>query len=153
MAFWSGFMRETYASSVTSGAAAPGASEFSAVELNRSSPIAARMTAPVPGVWFENGPAFEITDPSRAVAVVSYPASGDPLLSGWLLGGARLNGKAALVDVTVGKGHAVLYGFRPQYRGLREKLYGGPREARLTQPALDVLSLVAYRQPVAKAVT
>ncbi len=22
-----------------------------------------------------------------------------------------------MVDVTVGKGHAVLYGFRPQYRG------------------------------------
>jgi glutamine amidotransferase-like uncharacterized protein len=75
------------------------------------------MTAPVPAVWFENGPAFEITDPARATAVLSYPASGDVLLSGWLLGGSRLNGKAALVDVTVGRGHAVLYGFRPQYRG------------------------------------
>jgi segregation and condensation protein B len=40
---------------------------------------------------------------------------------------------------------------RPQFRALREKLYGGPREARLTQPALDVLSLVAYRQPVTKS--
>ena len=40
---------------------------------------------------------------------------------------------------------------KPKYRGLREKLFGGPREARLTQPALDVLALVAYRQPVAKA--
>ena len=88
-----------------------------AVELNRASAIAARMTAPVPAIWFENGPAFEITDSSRATAVVSYQASGDPLLSGWLLGGAKLNGKAALVDVAVGKGHAVLYGFRPQYRG------------------------------------
>ncbi|MFI5311291.1 MAG: hypothetical protein ACHQQ3_08675, partial [Gemmatimonadales bacterium] len=88
-----------------------------AVELKRDHPIAAKMTASVPGVWFESGPAFEITDPSRAVAVVSYPATGDPLLSGWLLGGAKLNGKAALVDVTVGKGHAVIYGFRPQYRG------------------------------------
>jgi segregation and condensation protein B len=39
---------------------------------------------------------------------------------------------------------------KPQFRPLREKLYGGPREARLTQPALDVLSLVAYRQPIAK---
>jgi segregation and condensation protein B len=39
----------------------------------------------------------------------------------------------------------------PRFAGIREKLYGGPREARLTQPALDVLSLVAYRQPVAKA--
>jgi segregation and condensation protein B len=38
-----------------------------------------------------------------------------------------------------------------RYAGVREKLYGGPREARLTQPALDVLALVAYRQPVGKA--
>jgi len=39
----------------------------------------------------------------------------------------------------------------PQFHGVRERLFGGPREARLTQPALDVLSLVAYRQPVARA--
>ena len=39
----------------------------------------------------------------------------------------------------------------PTYRRLREKLFGGPREARLTPPAVDVLSVVAYRQPVAKA--
>ena len=88
-----------------------------AVEIKRDSPIAARMTARVPAVWFENGPAFEITDPARATAVATYPATGDVLLSGWLLGGSRLNGKVALVDVTVGRGHAVLYGFRPQYRG------------------------------------
>ncbi|MFI5243989.1 MAG: M14 family zinc carboxypeptidase, partial [Gemmatimonadales bacterium] len=88
-----------------------------AVEVKRDHPIAAKMTAPVPAVWFENGPAFEITAPARAVAVATYPATGDVLLSGWLLGGSRLSGRAALVDVTVGKGHAVLYGFRPQYRG------------------------------------
>ena len=39
----------------------------------------------------------------------------------------------------------------PAYRGLRERLFGGPREARLSQPALDVLAVVAYRQPVGKA--
>ena len=39
---------------------------------------------------------------------------------------------------------------RPAYRNLRERLFGGPREARLSQPALDVLSVVAYRQPVGK---
>jgi segregation and condensation protein B len=38
----------------------------------------------------------------------------------------------------------------PALRGLREKLYGGPREARLEQPAKDVLSVIAYRQPVEK---
>jgi len=88
-----------------------------AVDVKRDSPIAAGMTAPVPAIWFENGPAFEIGDPARATAVLTYPATGDPLLSGWLLGGSKLGGKAALVDVSVGKGHAVLYGFRPQYRG------------------------------------
>jgi segregation and condensation protein B len=40
---------------------------------------------------------------------------------------------------------------KPAYRGIRERLVGGPREARLTQPALDVLSLVAYRQPITRA--
>ncbi len=88
-----------------------------AVDLNRSSPIAKGVTAPVPAIWFEDGPAFEISDPSTATVVASYPASGNPLLSGWLLGGSKLNGKAALVDVKHGQGHVVLYGFRPQYRG------------------------------------
>ena len=40
---------------------------------------------------------------------------------------------------------------KPEFRSIRERLYGGPREARLSQPALDILSLVAYRQPVSKA--
>jgi segregation and condensation protein B len=40
---------------------------------------------------------------------------------------------------------------RPTYRNLRERLFGGVRETRLSQPALDVLSVVAYRQPVGKA--
>jgi glutamine amidotransferase-like uncharacterized protein len=87
------------------------------VDIKRDSPLAATLTASVPAIWFENGPAFEITDPARATAIATYPASGNVLLSGWLLGGAKLNGKAAMVDVSVGKGHAVLYGFRPQYRG------------------------------------
>jgi len=39
----------------------------------------------------------------------------------------------------------------PAFRGLRERVFGGPREARLSQPALDVLAVVAYRQPVGKA--
>ncbi len=39
---------------------------------------------------------------------------------------------------------------RPRYRSIREKIFGGPREARLTQAALDVLTLIAYRQPYPK---
>ena len=40
---------------------------------------------------------------------------------------------------------------RPRFAGLREKMFGGAREARLNQPALDVLSLIAYRQPIGKS--
>ena len=87
-----------------------------AVEVNRQHPFASGLTAPVPAVWFEDSPAFDITDPSAATAVLSYPASGNVLLSGWLLGPQKLNGKAAMVDVKRGRGHVVLYGFRPQYR-------------------------------------
>jgi hypothetical protein len=86
------------------------------VEVNKASPLAAPLTAPVPAVWFEDSPAFEIADSTLATAVLTYPASGNALLSGWLLGAPRLNGKAAMVDVKRGRGHVVLYGFRPQYR-------------------------------------
>jgi hypothetical protein len=88
-----------------------------AVEINREHPIASGFTAPVPAIWFEDSPTFEATDTSRVSVVARYQTAGDPLLSGWLLGGDKLNGRAAMVDVTVGKGHAILYGFRPQYRG------------------------------------
>lgn len=39
---------------------------------------------------------------------------------------------------------------RPAYRQVRERLNGSQREARLSPPALDVLSIVAYRQPVTR---
>jgi hypothetical protein len=64
-------------------------------------------------LWFESSPAFDVRPGARAV--VSY-ASEDPLLSGWLLGGERLAGAAALVEAPVGRGRVVLFGFRPQYR-------------------------------------
>ena len=39
---------------------------------------------------------------------------------------------------------------RSPFRTVLERLYGSAREARLSQAALDVLALVAYRQPVGK---
>jgi hypothetical protein len=50
--------------------------------------------------------------------IAKYPT--DPakiLLSGWALGAEKIAGKAALVEVTYGKGKIILFGFRPQYRG------------------------------------
>ncbi len=86
------------------------------VEYDRAHPLTAGLTSPESAVWFETSPTFDITDASRATVVARYPATGDPLASGWLLGASRLAGKAALVDVMRGKGHVVLFGFRPQYR-------------------------------------
>jgi Zinc carboxypeptidase len=59
--------------------------------------------------------AFEITDPQRVRSVARY-VDGNPLRSGWLLGPQFIAGKSALVDVTMGKGRVVLFGFRTQHR-------------------------------------
>ena len=76
--------------------------------------------------WAEDSPAFEITDSSQEknISVIArYPNGTDPLLSGWLLGGKLIEGKAAMVEVKVGKGSIVLFGFRPQYRGQAMSTY------------------------------
>jgi hypothetical protein len=86
-------------------------------QLDPDAPLSAGM--PAQGVaWFENGPAFDVRDPSRVRVVARYPADpADVLLSGWLLGAPRMAGKAALVEVRRGRGRVILFGFRPQYRG------------------------------------
>ena len=93
------------------------------VELDRSNPLTAGYTAPVEAVWFEESPAFSVSDPSRVKVIARYPESGDPLISGWLLGAPKIAGKAAMVDVARGKGHVILFGFRPQYRAQTMSTY------------------------------
>jgi zinc carboxypeptidase len=90
------------------------------IELDTMDPIAKGM--PKESIaWAENSPVFEIkSDPLASVRVkivAWYPKDREPLLSGWLLGGDRIKGKAALVEVGLGKGRIILFGFRPQYRG------------------------------------
>jgi hypothetical protein len=94
-------------------------------ELDPSHPLAAGM--PRESIaWAEDSPVFELTDAKEAgrVRVVArYPASADPLLSGWLLGAERIRGKAALVEVARGSGRIYLFGFRPQYRAQSSATY------------------------------
>src|SRR5439155_6640149 len=47
--------------------------------------------------------------------------------------------------------HGYVLTLRPRFRGVVDKLYGGIREARLSPAAIDVLALLAYRQPATKA--
>ena len=109
------------------------------IELDTSNGIAGDM--PKESIaWVEDSPVFEVitgtagvppamsaqrepedrvgaTSASNVRIIARYPTNKNPLLSGWLLGGDRIKGKAALVEVTLGKGRIILFGFRPQYRG------------------------------------
>jgi len=48
------------------------------------------------------------------------------------------------------QGQGYVLTLRPRFRGVLTKLYGTAREARLSPAAIDVLALVAYRQPATK---
>ena len=86
-------------------------------ELDTTSQIAAGM-AKQSIAWFENSPAFEITNAANVKIIARYPVdSKNILLSGYALGTDKIAGKAALVEVALGKGKIILFGFRPQYRG------------------------------------
>jgi hypothetical protein len=89
------------------------------VSVDTKNPIAFGSTPTVP-VWFETSPSFRVSGDARSVA--SY-TSDKSLLSGWILGPEKLKGTSAIADDTVGKGHIVLFGFRPQYRGQSEVTY------------------------------
>jgi hypothetical protein len=66
--------------------------------------------------WFSgNSQAFNVND--DRVKVLARYGSGDPLLSGWELGGSHVAGQPAILEASVGKGSVVLFGFQPNYRG------------------------------------
>jgi hypothetical protein len=89
----------------------PGAILGVQVEGVSTSPLAHGLDATTP-IWFEGSPAFDV---KGGTVVARYPQE-NPLLSGWLLGDKYLHGKGALVEVPLGMGRVVLFGFRPQYR-------------------------------------
>jgi hypothetical protein len=89
------------------------------VRTDPARPLAHGLPEALP-IWFQSSPAFE-TD--AGVAVARYPDE-EPLLSGWLLGGERLRGRAALLEVPLERGRVVLFGFRPQYRAQSRVTYG-----------------------------
>jgi hypothetical protein len=89
-------------------------------EIDTANPIAKGM--PTDSIaWFEDSPAFELKDNSNEqfmFVIARYPKdTKDILLSGYALGAEKIAGKAALVQVNIGKGKIFLFGFRPQYRG------------------------------------
>jgi len=64
--------------------------------------------------YFRKSRVFESDDPS-VTTVVRYAAD-DILMSGWLLGEEHLAGKDAVVDVQLGRGRVIMFGFSPYFR-------------------------------------
>jgi hypothetical protein len=89
------------------------------VAVDTSNPLAFGSKANVP-IFFEQSPSFHVSGDAQSVA---YYDSDKPLLSGWILGGQYLRGTSALANEPVGKGHVILFGFRPQYRAQSEVTY------------------------------
>jgi hypothetical protein len=59
----------------------------------------------------------EFNKGEREVRTVARYAATNVLASGFLSGESTVAGKPLLVDVRFGKGHVVMFGFRPQFRG------------------------------------
>ncbi len=68
-------------------------------------------------IFVDGSPVFDTVDGFKGRVLAKYQDSGSPLLSGYLIGEKYLQGKAAALDVEVDKGHVILIGFRPQWRG------------------------------------
>jgi zinc carboxypeptidase len=69
-------------------------------------------------VYFTNSVTFDVTAASQVRVIARYPERGeDILLSGYLQGASQIAGKAAAITAPVGRGHVVMFGFRPQHRG------------------------------------
>ncbi|HVA57652.1 MAG TPA: M14 metallopeptidase family protein [Gemmatimonadaceae bacterium] len=103
------------------------------VTADPAHPVMAGMPAQA-DVFFDDSPVFTTLTGFAGSALATYQTAGSPLRSGYLLGEKYLQGYAAALDVQHGKGHVVLVGFRPQWRGqpvgtyrvvLNAALFGG----------------------------
>jgi hypothetical protein len=96
-----------------------------------------------PVVMFQNGPAFQPLPGFHGAVLARYPKETNPLESGLLLHPDAIEGKAAAMELAYGKGHIVLFGFKPQFRGqshatykyLFNELYAYDHPALPTEPA------------------
>ncbi len=101
-------------------------------DINTNHPLAFGMQ-PETALSFQRSRAFEtikldkigeggeediVDAPSANVQVVASYAEEDLLQSGWALGEEEsIGGKAAMLNIPLGDGNVVLFGFRPQFRG------------------------------------
>ena len=76
-----------------------------------------------PTIVFERGPVFETKPGFEGAVLATYPATRNPLASGFLLHPEAIQGKAVALEVVAGKGRVFLLGFRPQWRAQSHNTY------------------------------
>jgi len=86
------------------------------VTTDPSHPVMAGMPERA-AIFVDSSPVFQTLDGFKGTVLAKYQAGGSPLVSGYLQGEKYLQGQAAALDVELDKGHVVLIGFRPQWRG------------------------------------
>ncbi len=84
------------------------------LELDPDSEVAEGMNTEVPAWYWRSSMAYAVDDPR--VRVLARYGSGDPLLSGWVLGGEHVAGQPAILEASLGEGSVILFGFQPNYR-------------------------------------
>jgi len=89
---------------------------------DRGHPVVTGLPAD-PTVMFERNVAFDTKANFKGAVLASYPKDRSPLRSGYLLGPEHLQGKAAALDVSYGKGRVIMIGFRTQWRGQSHGTY------------------------------
>ena len=100
------------------------------VTVDNTTPVAYGLDKEV-DVFFDNSPVFRLEKNGAAhgVRAVAWFASEAPLRSGWAWGQRYLNGGAAVVEATMGKGRVLLFGpeinFRAQSHGTFKFLFNG----------------------------
>jgi murein tripeptide amidase MpaA len=84
------------------------------LELEEASGLSEGMRDEVAAWYWQSSMAYDVSDPR--VRVAARYGAGDPLLSGWVLGGEHVAGKPAILEADIGQGSVVLFGFQPNYR-------------------------------------
>jgi hypothetical protein len=89
------------------------------VAVDSTHPIAFGMPPEADAMFINNG-AYRLTGSTAlskaATVVVSYPASGPLLRSGWIIGDARLRSTGAVLESEIGRGRVIMHTFRVQSR-------------------------------------
>ena len=84
------------------------------LELDPASDINEGVSSEMSSWYWRSSMAYDVNDPR--IRVAARYGSGDPLLSGWVLGGQHIAGKPAILEADIGEGSIVLFGFQPNYR-------------------------------------